>query len=151
MSADPDYAPSPIDWVRAQVEQYEQSGGTDALTLRDTGYPVVVMTMRGVRTGKTRKVPVMRVESNGEYVAVGSRGGAPTDPVWVQNLRAASTITLQDGPVVRDLSVRELDGDERAAWWDRAVAAFPNYADYQTRTDRLIPVFLLTAEDQAPS
>lgn len=146
MSADPDYAPSPIDWVREQVEQYERSGGADANTLRDTGYPVVVLTMRGVHSGKTRKVPLMRVEHNGEYLAVGSKGGAPTDPLWVHNLRADQSITLQDGPDVRKVKVRELDGDERAVWWNRAVAAFPNYADYQTRTDRLIPVFLLTAE-----
>ena len=144
MTVEPGYEASPIGWVRDQVEQYERSGGTEAITLRDTGYPVVVMTMRGARSGKTRKVPVMRVEHNGEYLAVGSQGGAPTHPHWVHNLRADPNVALQDGPSVQDMTVRELDGDERAVWWDRAVEAFPNYADYQTRTDRLIPVFLLT-------
>ena len=144
MTVEPNYEASPIGWVRDQVEQYERSGGTEAITLRDTGYPVVVMTMRGVRSGKTRKVPVMRVEHNGEYLAVGSQGGAPTHPHWVHNLRADQHVALQDGASVQEMTVRELDGDERAVWWDRAVEAFPSYADYQTRTDRLIPVFLLT-------
>ena len=144
MTAEPDYEASPIGWVRDQVEQYERSGGTEATTLRDTGYPVVLMTMRGARSGKKRKVPIMRVEHNGEYLAVGSQGGAPTHPHWVYNLRADPRIALQDGAAVQDMTVRELDGDERAVWWQRAVEAFPNYADYQMRTDRLIPVFLLS-------
>jgi len=144
MSADADYAPSTFDWVREQVERYESSGGTDGTTLRDTGYPVVVMTMRGGRSGKIRKVPVMRVEHGGDYVAIGSQGGAPADPHWVYNLRADPRITLQDSQQKTEMTARELDGDERAEWWERAVAAFPNYALYQQRTDRLIPVFLLS-------
>jgi deazaflavin-dependent oxidoreductase (nitroreductase family) len=144
MTVEPDYEPSPIGWVREQVEQFEQSGGREGGTLRDTGYPVVLLTMRGARSGKTRKVPLMRVERNGEYLAVGSQGGAPADPQWVHNLRANAVITLQDRTDKWEMTVRELDGDERAVWWDRAVAAFPNYAEYQQRTDRLIPVFLLT-------
>lgn len=144
MTVDPDYEPSPVDWVREQVERFEQSGGTDGDTLRETGMSIVVLTMRGVRTGKIRKVPLMRVEHNGEYLAVGSQGGAPADPQWVHNLRANAQITLQDRADKQEMTVRELDGDERAVWWDRAVAAFPNYADYRERTERLIPVFLLT-------
>ena len=144
MTVEPDYDPSPIDWVRDQVDRYERSNGGEANTLRDTGMPVVLLTMRGARSGKTRKVPLMRVERNGEYLAVGSQGGAPVDPQWVHNLRANAVITLQDRADKWEMTVRELHGDERAVWWDRAVAAFPNYADYQKRTDRLIPVFLLT-------
>lgn len=144
MAVESEYEPSPVGWVREQVERYEGSGGKEGDTLRDTGYPVVLLTMRGARSGKTRKVPLMRVERNGEYLAVGSQGGAPVDPQWVHNLRANTQITLQDRTDKQDMTVRELGGDERAIWWDRAVAAFPNYADYQKRTDRLIPVFLLT-------
>ena len=144
MTVEPDYEPSPVGWVREQVERYERSGGREGDTLRDTGYPVVLLTMRGARSGKTRKVPLMRVERNGEYLAVGSQGGAPADPQWVHNLRANERITLQDRTEKWEMTVRELDGDERAVWWDRAVAAFPNYADYQERADRQIPIFLLT-------
>jgi F420H(2)-dependent quinone reductase len=138
-----DYEPSTVDWVREQVEAYESSGGTEALTLRDTGMPVVVVTSVGARSGKLRKNPLMRVEHAGSYLAVGSQGGAPTDPHWVRNVREHPKVELQDGTSKWDMTARELAGDERAEWWERAVAAFPNYAKYQERTERLIPVFLL--------
>ena len=138
-----EYEPSTSDWVREQVEAYERSGGTEANTLRDTGIPVVVVTMRGTRTGKLRKIALMRVEHDGEYALVGSKGGAPQHPVWVHNLRAdPEAVTVQDGPEPFDVHVREVDGDERAVWWDRAVAVYPPYADYQAKTDRKIPVFI---------
>lgn len=143
MPLDGEYEPSPEDWVRKQVAEYEASGGTRATTLRDTGMPVVIVTSRGARSGKLRKNPVMRVEHDGCYLAVGSQGGAPTHPSWVHNLRADPHVELQDGATKRDMTAREIDGDERALWWDRAVAAYPPYADYQRRTERLIPVFVL--------
>lgn len=137
------YEPSPWDWVREQVETYERTGGREANTLRDTGIPIVVMTTRGHRSGLLRKSPVMRVEHDGEYAIVGSVGGAPKDPAWVANLRAdPRAVTLQDGAEPFDVEVREVDGDERARWWDRAVAVYPSYADYQERTERRIPVFV---------
>ena len=137
------YEPSPCDWVREQVETYERTGGREANTLRDTGIPIVVMTTRGHRSGLLRKSPVMRVEHDGEYAIVGSVGGAPKDPAWVANLRAdPRAVTLQDGAEPFDVEVREVDGDERARWWDRAVAVYPSYADYQERTERRIPVFV---------
>ena len=140
-----EYEPSPIGWVRRQVEEYEASGGRRANTLRDTGLPIVVVTTRGSRSGKLRKTPLMRVEHGGEYALVGSQGGRPRDPEWVLNLRAdPEAVTLQDGPEPLDVRVRELSGDERALWWERAVAAFPPYAEYQERTERLIPVFVAT-------
>jgi F420H(2)-dependent quinone reductase len=138
-----DYEPSSQAWVREQVEAYESSGGTEGLTLRDTGLPVIVVTSVGVRSGKLRKNPLMRVEHDGRYLAVGSKGGAPTDPHWVRNLREHPKVELQDGTRKWEMTVRELSGDERAQWWDRAVEAFPSYAQYQERTERLIPVFLL--------
>ena len=145
MPLDGEYEPTPWDWVREQVEAYESSGGTRGTTLRDTGLPVIIVTSRGRRTGKLRKTPLMRVEHSGEYALVGSMGGAPKDPVWVHNLRAdPEAVTVQDGPEPVDVAVRELTGDERAEWWDRAVAAFPPYADYQARTERTIPVFVAT-------
>jgi deazaflavin-dependent oxidoreductase (nitroreductase family) len=143
MPLEGEYEPSTLDWVREQVEQYESSGGTEALTLRDTGLPVVVVTSIGASSGKLRKSPLMRVEHDGSYLAVGSQGGAPTDPHWVRNVRAHPRVELQDGTRKWEMSVRELSGDERAEWWDRAVEAFPNYAVYQQRTERLIPVFVL--------
>jgi len=143
MSLDGEYVPSPEEWVRDQVEEYEASGGTKAGTLRDTGLPVIIVTTRGNKTGKLRKTPLMRVEHDGEYLLVGSQGGAPTHPVWYYNLKAdPDAVTIQDGPEPFDAHVRELEGEERATWWQRAVAAFPPYADYQVRTERLIPVFL---------
>jgi deazaflavin-dependent oxidoreductase (nitroreductase family) len=138
-----EYEPSAFGWVRDQVEQYERSGGTQADTLRDTGMAIIVVTMRGNKTGKVRKIALMRVEHDGEYALVGSMGGAPKDPVWVHNLRAnPDEVTIQDGPEPFAVDVREVDGDERAAWWERAVAAFPNYAEYQQKTERRIPVFV---------
>jgi F420H(2)-dependent quinone reductase len=138
-----EYEPSSQKWVRDQVELYESSHGTRGTTLRDTGLPVVIMTNRGVRSGKLRKTPVMRVEHDGRYVAVASKGGAPTHPAWYENLSAHPDVELQDGPDKRDMRARELSGPEREQWWQRAVAAFPPYADYQEKTDRVIPVFLL--------
>jgi deazaflavin-dependent oxidoreductase (nitroreductase family) len=139
---DGEYEPSPMEWVRNQVETYERTGGREANTLLDTGLPIIVLTTRGNRTGKVRKTPLMRVEHEGEYALIGSMGGAPKHPRWVFNLRAASRAAMQDGPDPFDIDVRELEGDERALWWERAVAAYPPYADYQERTKRKIPVFL---------
>jgi F420H(2)-dependent quinone reductase len=138
-----DYAPSEFGWVREQVEAYEQTGGQEAATLRDTGMPVVIVTMRGNKSGKVRKIALMRVEHGGEYALVASLGGAPKHPVWYYNLKAnPHEVTLQDGPEPFAVTVREIDGDERATWWERAVAAYPPYAEYQERTDRVIPVFI---------
>jgi deazaflavin-dependent oxidoreductase (nitroreductase family) len=138
-----EYEPSTWGWVREQVDRYEATGGQQANTLRDTGLPIVIVTTRGNRSGKLRKTALMRVEQDGEYALVGSMGGAPKHPVWVHNLRADPTaVTVQDGPEPIDMTVREVEGDERAQWWDRAVAAYPPYAEYQARTDRLIPVFV---------
>jgi deazaflavin-dependent oxidoreductase (nitroreductase family) len=142
------YEPSPQEWVRDQVEAYEASGGTEATTLRDTGLPVVIVTSRGARSGNLRKTPVMRVEHEGRYLAVASQGGAPTHPTWYHNIVADPRVELQDGRDRWDMVARELTGPERDEWWERAVAAFPNYADYQRRTERLIPVFLLERAEQ---
>jgi deazaflavin-dependent oxidoreductase (nitroreductase family) len=149
MPLDGEYEPSTIGWVREQVERYEASGGTEATTLRDTGMPVVIVTNLGVRSGKIRKTPLMKVEHDGRYVVVGSMGGSPKEPAWCENLRAHPHVELQDGPVKQDMRVRELTGDEKAQWWERAVAAFPPYASYQRRTDRVIPVFLLEPESDS--
>jgi len=143
MNADEDYEPSPRAWVRDQVEEYEGSGGTTGTTLRDTGLPVVIITNRGARSGKVRKTPVMRVEHDGRYAAVASQGGAPTHPFWYDNLRAEPRVVVQDGPDKQDMVAREVSGDERAQWWERAVAAYPPYAEYQQKTSRVIPVFVL--------
>jgi deazaflavin-dependent oxidoreductase (nitroreductase family) len=136
-----DYEPSTQEWVRNQVELYEGSGGLEGTTLRDL--PVVIMTNRGVKSGKLRKTPVMRVEHEGRYAAIASKGGMPTHPVWYYNLVADPHIELQDGPVKTDMTAREVTGDEKATWWGRAVAAYPDYADYQEKTTREIPVFVL--------
>lgn len=138
-----EYEPSPAQWVRDQVELYESSGGTQGTTLRDTGLPVVIMTNLGVRSGKLRKTPVMRVEHGGSYLAVASKGGAPEHPGWYANLLAHPLVELQDGPVRQDMTVRELHGEERSQWWERAVAAFPPYAEYRLKTEREIPLLLL--------
>jgi len=138
-----DYEPSPRNWVREQVELYESSGGTQGTTLRDTGLPVVIITNRGVRSGKVRKTPVMRVEHDGRYAAVASQGGAPTHPSWYYNFLADPAVELQDGARKQRMVAREVTGDERAQWWERAVAAYPPYAEYQQRTTRQIPVFVL--------
>jgi deazaflavin-dependent oxidoreductase (nitroreductase family) len=145
-----EYEPSPAQWVRDQVEAYERSGGREANTLRDTGLPIVIVTTRGRKTGKIRKTPLMRVEHNGEYALVASKGGAPSNPVWYYNLKAnPDAVMLQDGPQPFDVRVRELGGDERALWWQRATAAYPPYAEYQQRTRRQIPVFLATRKESA--
>jgi F420H(2)-dependent quinone reductase len=138
-----EYEPSTAAWVRDQVEAYEKSGGTEGTTLRDTGLPVVIVTNLGARSGKVRKTPVMRVEHDGKYAMVGSKGGAPEDPLWVANVRANPQVEVQDGPRKQDMVAREISGDERSEWWQRAVDAFPPYADYQKKTAREIPVFLL--------
>jgi deazaflavin-dependent oxidoreductase (nitroreductase family) len=136
-----EYAPSPTDWVRDQVEKVTAAGTTDVVDVM--GRKVVVITMRGAKSGKIRKVPVMRVEKDGAYAAFASQGGAPKNPVWYNNLKADPKVTLQDGETVGEYVARELDGDEYAEWWDRGVEAYPPYAEYQTKTTRKIPVFLL--------
>jgi F420H(2)-dependent quinone reductase len=143
MPVEGEYEPSPAAWVRDQVELYESSGGTQGLTLRDTGLPVVIVTNRGVKSGKVHKTPVMRVEHGGRYAMVASKGGAPAHPLWYYNVRANPLVELQDGPHKQDMIAREISGDERAQWWERAVAAYPPYAEYQQRTSRQIPVFVL--------
>jgi F420H(2)-dependent quinone reductase len=141
---DGEYVPSPHQMVRDQVTDYEASGGHVNLSPR-ARLPVVIVTMRGNRTGKIRKIAVMRVERDGEYAIVGSMGGAPTHPAWYYNLKAdAAAVLLQDGPAPFAVRIRELDGEERAIWWDRAVMAYPPYATYQQLTTRTIPVFLAT-------
>ena len=143
MTLEGEYVPSPWQWVRDQVETYERTGGQEANTLLDTGLPIIIVTTRGNKSGILRKTPLMRVEHDGEYALVASMGGAPKHPVWYYNLVAdPSAVRIQDGPEPFDAEVREVSGDERARWWDRAVEAYPPYAEYQTRTDRLIPVFV---------
>jgi deazaflavin-dependent oxidoreductase (nitroreductase family) len=140
-----EYVPSPAQWVRDQVARYEASGGREANTLLETGMPVVIVTMRGNKSGKIRKVALMRVEHDGEYALVASMGGAPKHPVWYHNLVAhPDDVTIQDGPEPFPVHVREVTGDEKAQWWERAVAAYPPYAEYQERTDRVIPVLVAT-------
>jgi deazaflavin-dependent oxidoreductase (nitroreductase family) len=138
-----EYVPSPSQWVRDQVETYERTGGRAANTLLDTGLPIIIVTTRGKSTGKIRKFALMRVEHDGEYALVASMGGAPTNPVWYNNLVADPTaVMIQDGPEPWDAVVREVTGEEREIWWERAVAAFLNYAEYQAKTDRTIPVLV---------
>jgi deazaflavin-dependent oxidoreductase (nitroreductase family) len=145
MSLEGHYEPSPSAWVREQVELYERTGGAEGNTLRDTGLPVIVVTTRGNKSGNIRKTPLMRVEHDGAYALVASQGGAPKHPVWYYNLISnPESVTIQDGPEPFEVSVREVTGDERAAWWERAVAAFPPYAQYQLKTERVIPVFVAT-------
>lgn len=142
MSEPNEYDPSPWDWVRNQVEEYESSAGQSGNTLLDTGLPIIVVTTRGARTGAVRKTPLMRVEHNGEYALVASMGGAPKHPVWYHNLLAhPDEVRIQDGPQPFDVAIREVTGTEKEQWWDRAVAAYPPYAEYQAKTERLIPVF----------
>ncbi|MEU9080213.1 nitroreductase family deazaflavin-dependent oxidoreductase [Kitasatospora sp. NPDC004745] len=143
MPLEGEYEPSPAQWVREQVELYEGSGGTQGLTLRDTGLPVVILTTRGARSGRIRKTPVMRVEHEGRYAAVASKGGSPRHPLWYFNVTSDPHVELQDGPVRQDMTAREVTGQEKAEWWERAVAAYPPYAEYQQKTDREIPVFVL--------
>lgn len=141
-----EYEPSAWDWVREQVEAYERSGGQEANTLRDTGLPIIVMTTRGSKSGKLRKSPLMRVEHDGEYALVASKGGSPEHPGWYRNITAdPAAVTIQDGPEPFDVDIREMpEGDERDAWWTRAVAAYAPYAEYQEKTERLIPVLVAT-------
>ncbi len=141
MPLEGEYEPSTWQFARDHVERYESSGGTESTSLQ--GMPVVVLTTRGRRTGKLRKSPLMRVEHDGTYAVVGSLGGAPKHPVWVHNLRANPDVMLRDGPDAYDLRAREVTGAEKELWWKRATEAYPPYNDYQARTERVIPVFVL--------
>jgi deazaflavin-dependent oxidoreductase (nitroreductase family) len=143
MPLEGEYEPSSQQWVRDQVERYEASRGREANSLRDTGLPIAIFWTLGVKSGKVRKNPLMRVTHAGRYAMVGSQGGAPQDPAWVANLRADPEVTVQDGPDPWDGVAREVHGAERAEWWERAVAAYPSYAEYQKKTDREIPVFVV--------
>lgn len=141
-----EYAPSPSEWARKQAEEFEASDGARANTLR--GIPIILLTTVGAKSGKLRKTPLMLVEHDGEYAVVASMGGAPTHPVWYHNIVKHPHVELQDGPVKKDYLAREVIGDEKAVWWERAVAAFPPYAEYQEKTEREIPVFVLTPMDE---
>ncbi|WP_344109629.1 nitroreductase family deazaflavin-dependent oxidoreductase [Kribbella alba] len=140
MSSETEYAPSPMSFVADMVEKIEQAGTTSVI---EQGKGVVLLTMRGAKSGKIRKVPLMRVEHDGVYAVVASLGGAPKHPVWYYNLKADPRLQLQDGDVTGDFVARELEGDERKLWWDRSVEAWPDYAEYQTKTERVLPVFVL--------
>lgn len=137
-----EYAPSPTDWARKQAELFESTAGAEGNTLR--GRPIILLTSVGAKSGKIRKTPLMRVEHGGEYAVVASQGGAPKHPVWYHNLVAHPHVELQDGAVRKDYVAREATGEERAIWWQRAVAAWPDYDEYQKKTDRVIPLFVLT-------
>jgi deazaflavin-dependent oxidoreductase (nitroreductase family) len=141
MPLEGEYAPSPTDWARKQADSFEESSGAEANTMR--GKPIIVLTTRGNKTGKLRKTPLMRVEHDGRYAVVASLGGAPKHPVWYHNIVADPHVELQDGPVKQDMVAHEATGEEKAFWWDRAVVAWPDYAEYQKKTDRQIPVFVL--------
>jgi len=144
MPLDGEYVPSPEKWVRDQVELYERTGGREGNTLADRGIPVVVFSTRGAKSGAVRKNPLMRVEHDGAYAMVASQGGAPKHPTWYFNLKAhPDQVTVQDGPEPWDGVAREVTGEEKALWWERAVAVYPDYADYQAKTDREIPVFVV--------
>ncbi len=147
MPIEGDYEPSTWDWVSDQVEKYEASGGTEANTLMDTGIPIIVMTTKGVKSGKVRKVPLMRVEHEGEYALIASKGGAPEHPGWYHNLMADPVIMMQDGPEPYDTEVRLVTGDERAAWYQRGIDVYPPYEEYAEKAgDREIPVFVSRAK-----
>ena len=137
-----EYEPSPWDWSREQADKYAESGGAEAADMK--GMPIILLTTVGAKTGKLRKTPLMRVEHGGEYAVVASLGGAPKNPVWYWNIAKNPRVELQDGGVTRDYDAREVFGDEKATWWERSVEAWPDYADYQKKTDRQIPVFVLT-------
>ncbi len=137
-----EYEPSPVDWVRRQVEQYESTDGVEGGTMKDQ--PVIIVTSLGAKSGKIRKTPLMRVEHDGQYAVVASMGGAPQNPTWYANLKAHPYVELQDGADRRDYSVRELSGEEKQMWCERAIQAWPDYQSYQQQTDRDIPVLLLT-------
>ncbi len=140
-----EYEPSPSAQARQQVETYENSGGTKGTTMQ--GKPVILLTTKGAKSGKLRKTPLMRVEHNGEYAVVASLGGAPKNPVWYYNIKADPHVELRDGPVNKDYTAREVFGDERQLWWDRATEVWPDYIEYTKKTDRTIPVFVLTPQD----
>ena len=142
-----EYEPSALEWVRDQVATYEATNGREANTLRETGIPVIIVTSLGASTGKIRKFALMRVEHDGEYALVASMGGAPTNPGWYHNLMAEPLVMIQDGPEPHDYVTRVVEGDERATWWQRAVEVFPTYAEYEGRTDRVIPVFVASRVD----
>jgi deazaflavin-dependent oxidoreductase (nitroreductase family) len=141
MPLEGDYDPSPESWAREQAERYEATDGREGADLR--GRPVIVLTSVGARTGKLRKTPLMRVEHDGVYAVVASLGGAPKHPVWYHNLKKNPHVELQDRDVKRDYRAREVDGEEKRVWWERAVETWPDYATYQTKTERRIPVFVL--------
>jgi len=155
MPLEGEYEPSPTQWAREQVELFESSGGTKGLKLGSVmtvppeiaDLPVIILTTLGAKSGKIRKTPLMRVEHEGSYAVVASKGGAPEHPVWYHNIVAHPQVELQDGPVRRDFTAREVTGEEKAVWWERSVAAYPPYADYQEKTDREIPVFVLEPTD----
>ncbi|MEK7410524.1 MAG: nitroreductase family deazaflavin-dependent oxidoreductase [Actinomycetota bacterium] len=137
------YVPNTQDWVRDQVEAYERSGGTEARTFRDSGLPIIVVTMRGAKTGHVRKTALMRTEHEGSYALVAGAGGAPNNPGWYYNIIAnPSEVFIQDGPTPFRVTAREVTGDERALWWTRAVAAFPGYIERQAKTSRVFPVLV---------
>jgi deazaflavin-dependent oxidoreductase (nitroreductase family) len=142
MTFDGEYGPSTWDWVAEQAEEYEASNGQKASMLRDTGLPIIVMTTIGHRTGLVRKVPLMKVEHEGQYAIVASKGGAKEHPGWYHNLMADPKVLVQDGPAPFETTVRLLSGEERAGWWERSVEAFSPYAEYQEKTDREIPLFI---------
>lgn len=146
MPLEGEYTPNPEKWVRDQVELYESTDGAKGNTFRDTGLPIVIVTNRGAVSGKLHKTPVMRVEHDGRYAVVASRGGAPEHPRWYYNIRANPLVELQDGAQKQDMTAREVAGDERAQWWEWAVAAYPPYAEYQRKTERVIPVFVLETQ-----
>ncbi len=137
-----EYVPSTMDWVREQIEAYEASGGKEAATLRETGIPIIVVTMRGKKSGAVRKIALMRVEHEGSYALVASKGGAPSHPGWYHNIAADNQVMIQDGPEPFMTTARLVAGEERAAWWERAVAVFPTYEDYEAKADREIPIFV---------
>jgi deazaflavin-dependent oxidoreductase (nitroreductase family) len=137
-----EYEPSPTDWSRDQVELFERTNGAEGNTMR--GRPIIVLTSKGAKTGKLRKTPLMRVEHDGEYAVIASLGGAPKHPVWYHNLVSNPHVELQDGPVKRDYDAREVTGEEKELWWKRATATWPDYDAYQAKTDRAIPLFVLT-------
>lgn len=137
-----EYEPSGLDWSQKQVAKIIESETTDGITIADM--PVILLTTLGAKSGKLRKIALMRVEHNGEYAIVASLGGAPKNPVWYYNVKENPLVELQDGSITKDYQSREVVGDEKAQWWDRAVEAYPPYAEYQTKTDRQIPVFVLT-------
>lgn len=142
MPIEGEYEPSSLQWVRDQVAEYEASGGQRANTLRDTGIPIVIVSMHGQASGKVRKIGLMRVEHDGRYALIASYGGRPDNPVWYHNLVADPNVTIQDGPEPKDYVVREVFGDERDEWFRRGEAVFPTYTEYQAKTDRVIPVFV---------